>query len=325
VPFDQLPHLFNPAQGFVASANNRTTSADYPFHIGSWYSLPSRYERITELLEDKKILSVDDFKNIQNDQHSRLAEKYIPAMLRALGAYTGWTDTENKALILLKGWDYSMDQKSSAAAIFETVYLQLINCTFADELGSRFADFNGVTSISRNALDQLLDIKDSPWFDDISTPERKETISEAIICSFRSAVSDLTQQMGTDPQTWEWGKIHHLVLAHPLGTVKILDRIFNLNRGPFSVGGSFHTVSPYSYDPNKPFESNHGSSHRHIYDVADWDHSYTVIPTGNSGIPASRHYCDQTEMYLNGKYHHDYFSKELIVSQARYKMKFIPE
>ena len=174
VPFDQLPHLFNPAQGFVASANNRTASADYPYHIGSWYSLPNRYERITEMLEDKKILAPDDFKAIQNDQHSRLAEKYMPSILRSLEAHAGWNDTEKKALTLMKNWDYSMDKKSGAAAIFETLYLQLIKCTFADELGPRFADFNGVTSISRNAMDQLMDLKDSPWFDDITSPDKKK-------------------------------------------------------------------------------------------------------------------------------------------------------
>ncbi len=325
VPFDQLPHLYNPAQNFVASANNRTTSADYPYHIGSWYSLPSRYERITEMLKDKKILTADDFKTIQNDQHSSLAEKYMPAILRSLTVHAGWNDTEKAALGIMKNWDYSMDKKSGAAAIFETMYLQLIKCTFADELGPRFAEFNGITSISRNAMDQLMDLKDSPWFDDVTTTGTKETISDAIVCSFSEAVADLGKQMGTDPQSWEWGKIHHLVLAHPLASVKILDKTFDLNRGTFPVGGSFHTVSPYSYDANKPFESNHGASHRHIFDVADWDNSFTVIPTGNSGIPASRHYCDQTEMYLNGQYHPDYFSKELIESHARYNMKFLPE
>jgi penicillin G amidase len=324
VPFDELPHLYNPAQGFVASANNRTTSADYPYHIGSWYALPNRYERITEMLEDKKVLSVDDFKTIQNDQHSRLAEKYMPVILRVLEAHAGWDDTETQSLALLKNWDYSMDKKSGAAAIFETLYLQLIKCTFEDELGGQFADFNGVTSVSRNAMDKLMDLKDSPWFDNIATPGKTETIDDAIVCSFGNAVSALGKQMGTNPQSWEWGKIHHLVLAHPLASVKILDKIFDLNRGPFEVGGSFHTVSPYSYDPNMPFQASSGSSHRHIFDVADWDNSFTVIPTGNSGIPASRHYCDQTEMYLNGQYHHDYFSRALIVSHARYKMKFTP-
>jgi len=277
------------------------------------------------MLVDKKVLSVEDFRVIQNDQHSLLAGKYMPSILRSLEANAGWNETEKKALELLKKWDYSMDKSSSAAAIFETLYLQLIGCTFGDELGGRFSDLNGVTSVSRNAMDQLMEMRDSPWFDNISTPGVKETINDAIACSFREAVSELGNKLGSDPILWEWGRIHSLELAHPLASVKILDRVFNLNRGPFPVGGSFHTVSPYSYDANNPFESNHGSSHRHIFDVGNWDNSLTVIPTGNSGVPASRHYCDQTEMYLNGQYHPDYFSKELIMSHARYKMKFTPK
>jgi penicillin G amidase len=324
VPFEELPHLFNPEKGYVSSANNRTTEPGYPYHIGSWYALPSRFERINEMLTAKPVLTVDDFKEMQSDQHSSLAKKYMPAIRRALEADSALNETEKKAWVLLKGWDYSMDKKSGAAAIFETLYLHLIRCTFSDELGKQFADFNGVTSISRNAMDQLMDLKDSPWFDDVTTSDRKESLDDDIACSFHGAVAELRKEMGDEPQTWEWGKIHHLVLAHPMGTVKILDRIFKLNRGPYPVGGSFHTVSPYSYDANKPFDSNHGSSHRHIFDVGNWDNSLTVIPTGISGIPASRHYCDQTDRYVHGIYHADYFSKGKIVSHARYHMVFKP-
>jgi penicillin amidase len=89
------------------------------------------------------------------------------------------------------------------------------------------------------------------------------------------------------------------------------------------VGGSFHTVSPFSYDPNKPFIANHGASHRHIFDLGNWDNSLTLIPTGNSGIPSSRHYCDQTEMYVQGKYHPDHFSKEKVMANTAYHMKFV--
>jgi len=125
---------------------------------------------------------------------------------------------------------------------------------------------------------------------------------------------------GNDPESWEWGKIHHLALKHPLSSVKILDRVFDLNRESIPIGGSFHTVSPYSYDAGKSFDANFGSSHRHIYDVGNWDNSLTAIPTGNSGIPASRHYCDQTEMFVQGRYHHDYFTKSKVVANARYHM-----
>ena len=76
---------------------------------------------------------------------------------------------------------------------------------------------------------------------------------------------------------WEWGKVHTLTLKHPLGSVKILDRIFSLNRGPFSVGGSYHTVSPYSYPLTDLFHANHGSSHRHIYVPGDWDRSQVIF------------------------------------------------
>ncbi len=68
-----------------------------------------------------------------------------------------------------------------------------------------------------------------------------------------------------------------------------------------------------------------GASQRHIYSLSNWDDSFSVIPTGISGIPGSKHYCDQTGLYVNGKYHNDIFSKELIEKNAEYKMTFLKE
>jgi penicillin amidase len=323
VPFDQLPHLYNPVNGFVASANNRTAPPEYPYHIGSWYAHPSRYQRIAELLSAKDLLSVDDFKAIQLDQHSEMAEKYLPGMLMSLSGYAVMSEVEKQAFEILSEWDYDMNGRSPAAAVFEKLYWHFVRCIYSDELGSEFfTDLNGVTSITRNATDQLIDSKISPWFDDVTTPDKTEDFNATVRCAFTAAIAELSAQLGNDPESWEWGKLHALVLAHPLSSVAVLDQIFALNRGPFPVGGSFHTVSPYSYDNNKPFDANHGSSHRHIFDLSNWDNSLTVIPTGNSGIPASPHYCDQTERYVNGKYHADYFSKEKIVENAMYHMRF---
>jgi penicillin amidase len=93
-----------------------------------------------------------------------------------------------------------------------------------------------------------------------------------------------------------------------------------MNRGPYEVGGSFHTVCPYSYSFRDPFSVNHGASHRHVYSTADWDQSRTIIPTGTSGIPASEHYCDQTERYINKAYRRDVVSKQRVEQKARYRM-----
>lgn len=326
VPLDELPYSFNPPDGYVASANNQTTPPDYPYHIGTWYSLPSRYSRITAMINEKELLSLSDFKMIQLDQHSDLARKYVPSFIEALAKDQEWSQAEGKALGILKKWDYSMHAQSSAALIFETMYLEFMKCTFSDDLGDElFANFNSTSSISRNATERMYSERTSPWLDDKTTPDRQETYDDMVRCAFSQTVSDLTASLGDNPDLWAWGNVHRLVLSHPLSAVKVVEKAFDLDPDPVAVGGSFHTVSPYSYSSNKPFDSNHGASQRHIFDLSDWDKSLTVIPTGISGIPASRHYCDQTELYVGGRYHSDYFSREKIVANARYKMTFTPK
>jgi penicillin amidase len=125
-------------------------------------------------------------------------------------------------------------------------------------------------------------------------------------------------------EAWAWGKLHTLTLKHPMGEVDALNKIFKLNRGPYAVGGSFHTVSPYTFTLFETDSVYHGSSHRNIYDFSDWDNTISVIPTGMSGIPSSEHYCDQTEMYIQGIYHPDYFSKEAVKENKLYSMEFRP-
>jgi penicillin amidase len=161
--------------------------------------------------------------------------------------------------------------------------------------------------------------KESPWCDDMRT-ETKESFTDWVQNSFKETVSQLQAQLGDDPPDWQWGKIHPLTLKHPLGRVKLLDILFNLNRGPFETGGSIHTVCPYSFSFGNPFEVIWGPSHRHIYPTADWDQSWSVIPTGISGIPAAPHYCDQTDLFLENRFHNDFFNKQSVVESAKYKM-----
>jgi len=142
------------------------------------------------MLSAKPIMTVADFKAIQLDQHSKLAEKYMPVILKALDGYEGMTGMEKKAYSILKDWNYSMGSKSSAASIFEILYLQFIRCTFSDELGEvLFTRYNGVFSISRNATDQIIDLIDSPWFDDVTTGDRVESLDNNITCAFTKAVT----------------------------------------------------------------------------------------------------------------------------------------
>lgn len=324
VPFDELPHSFNPSCGFVASANNKTVDKDYPYYIGTYFSQSYRINRIRELLAAKEKFSSSDFQDIQLDQKSKLAEKLRNDFTIAIEQSGDLTTLENEALQILSEWNLDMSGDSPAPAIFENLYLNLVKNILRDEMGDElFDEYFSNSTLVRNFVENLWRKKDMDWCDDMNTSDIRETLQDMILKSFKEAVSALEIQLGKKLRDWQWGKIHQLSLDHPMANVAILKKLFKLSRGPYEVGGSFHTVSAYRYPFSNPFAVDHGVSHRHIFSTANWDESLSIIPTGECGVPASDFYCDQTDWYIQGKYHTDYFSKELIEENARYKMKIM--
>jgi len=129
-------------------------------------------------------------------------------------------------------------------------------------------------------------------------------------------VKDIIEKHG-DITAVQWGKIHQLELKHPLGKVKAIDWAFDLNR-TYEAPGNNNTVNPFSYHDFERFSSNFGSSQKHIFNTADWDSSYSILPTGVNGSPAADHYCDQTKDYVKGKLYSDIFSLEQVKKRAKY-------
>lgn len=324
VPFEQLPHSYNPESGFVSSANNKTVDDDYPYYIGIYFAQEYRIKRIRELLNQKEKLSIEDFTEIQNDQNSVLVKKLHKDIVEILNK-AELNDMEEKALEIFTNWDGEMSAEAAGPAVFESFYLILPKNILMDEMGEDlYYEYYGNSSLLKNFIENLWSNKEMEWCDDITTKDVEEGFDEMVIKSFKDAIAKLAEKMGDTPERWSWGSIHKFTLEHPLGSVKILEKIFNLNRGPYELGGSFHTIRPFSYPFRDPFKVDHGASQRHIYSTANWDLSLSVIPTGTSGVPASDHYCDQTALYINGQYHNDMFSKDLVIRNAKYTMRFIP-
>ncbi len=325
VPFEELPYEFNPERGYVSSANNKTVSDDYPHYISYWFATPSRIDRIREMLEAKEKLGVDDFKAMHSDVKSKTAERMTLIFLRALQQQSSYSDTEKAALKKFAGWDYQLTRESQAASIFEVLYrksmLNMVKDNLSPEL---FKGIKGQKVLLENLLMNILENKDSEWVDNLETPE-KESFDDIVVQSFKETVDELSEQLGTDVEQWQWGKIHSFSLNHPLGVVPALNKILKLNRGPFEVPGSYHTVCPYSYSFNNLYKATHGASERHIFDTKDWDNSQTIIPTGTSGIPASPFYLDQTEKYIHNQYHNDPFNRPAVENADSFKMKLTPQ
>ncbi|MCF8357559.1 MAG: penicillin acylase family protein [Prolixibacteraceae bacterium] len=319
VPFDELPYSYNPESGMVSSANNRTVGDDYQYYISYWYDLPNRIERIREMLSAKEKLSVDDFKAIQCDQLSVFARKFTPVFVRALEG-TDLNEMEKQALKILKNWDFVMGKNEAASLIFEKIYNNLMKGVFHDELGDElYEQLIAQDLVPSYLLDKIRITRTSAWLDDVTTSEKIETLDDNICKAFSLTVSNYSEELSADPASWEWGRLHILELNHPMGSNKMVRKLFGVNRGPYSVGGSYHTVCPYSYPMDKEFIANHGASERHIFTCGNWDESETVIPTGTSGIPASRFYCSQTDMYINNEYHADLFTMKAVKQGAKFK------
>lgn len=324
VPFDELPFTFNPPCGYVISANNNTVGPDYPYYISSWFDLPYRKDRIEEMINATGRLSVSDFIKMQGDQKSKLAEKFCPVFVRYLVGTGNFNPVETGALNLLKNWDFQMKKEGAEGDIFDRLYFAVFLNLARDEMGDELVkEFYGDKVLVKNFMENILKQPGSSWCDEIGTIQVKEDFGDIIIRSFKETIAGLSEQLGSDPAAWQWGSQHLFTIKHPMASVKLIDRIFGLSRGPFQVGGSFHTVGPYSYPFTNPAGVDHGASERHIFDLSDLDGSLTVIPTGTSGVPASRHFCDQTGLYVNNQYHTDYLTREKVESTARYRMKLI--
>lgn len=318
VPFEELPYSYNPENGMVSSANNRTAGPDYPYYISHWYDLPNRIERIREMLTEKEKLNADDFKAMQADCNSIFARKFNPVFLSALEKGK-WNETESKAFDLLKNWNNELTTESSATLIFEQMYKEFMFAVFHDELGDDlYAALIKQDLLPSYLLDKTRITQTSAWFDNASTNDVLETMDDNLRSAFKNSVAKLSGDLGNDPIKWQWGKMHTLTLKHPMGGNKTVSKLFNVNKGPYPVKGSFHTVGPYSYPMDDGFNANHGASHRHIYTLNNWDESFTIIPTGTSGIPASDYYCDQTQMYLNNQYHADPFTLDEVKKQVKF-------
>ena len=126
----------------------------------------------------------------------------------------------------------------------------------------------------------------------------------ALESSLHTALQQIEQQFGKDESAWQWGRLHQLTLAHPLGR-----REFQL--GPVARPGDGNTVNATS---GANFRQTNGASWREVLDVGDWDRSVMTNVPGESGDPSSKHYGDLLQDWAAGKYHPMPFSRKAVES-----------
>jgi penicillin amidase len=166
-------------------------------------------------------------------------------------------------------------------------------------MGTQLADaYRAKANVSAVMIRALIERPDSAWIDRADTPEREDR-SAILRRAFVAGVAELGQRLGGEPRTWTWGRLHALVLGHPLGALKVLAPYFDL--GPHPMPG--HALTVFKQESRDDFRVHMGPSLRYAFDLGDLAHGLGVIPGGQSGIRASAHYGDLFELWRSGRYH----------------------
>ena len=319
IPFDSLPTVFNPKEGFIVTANQQVIGDQYPLNLGKDSAAGYRSQRIRGLLAKKSKLSVADMTRIQLDMYSANAEQLVPLLLKVPLESAYYRQGQDA----LKGWDFQQTADSGAAAYFNAVWRNLLKLTFHDELPKGEWPDGGERWF--NVLRTIIEQPTSHWWDNVTTSNKIESRDEILVQAMRDARDELTRKQSRDPHNWSWGKFHKLTLVNStLGDsgVGLINSLFN--RGPYEVGGGGGLVDATGWDATKGYAVTAVPSMRMVVDLADMDKSRWIQLTGNSGHAFNRNYTDQTKLWLKGETMPWAFSKSAIEKSTRDTMRLMP-
>jgi penicillin amidase len=300
VPVEQHPFVLDPREGWLAAANNATFDSNGPYYVSSYWEPADRFQRIREFLRERPRVTLDDMCALQRDTVLFSARTLVPLIHEAYTASAPSDARVRAAQELLATWDGRMDADSAAAAVFAVFHKHLFHEVFDDELGISLAEeCRGAGNVSSVMLDQVMMRADSPWFDRVETPE-VENRAAILRRAFEGAVAELSQRLGANPASWHWGQLHTLELMHPLGRVRLLAPYFNL--GPVPMPG--HALTVFKEEARDADGKIYmGPSLRHVVELGDLAHAQVVLPGGQSGVRASRHYGDLFVLWRAGEYY----------------------
>ncbi|MBA3308770.1 MAG: penicillin acylase family protein [Nocardioidaceae bacterium] len=295
VPFEALPNVLDPDDGYVVTANQAVTTPRYPYFLGNAFDYGYRSQRILELLQSKEALTPDDMAEIQLDDYSELAERLTP-MLRSVRLPSSYYEAGQQ---VLDRWNFEMDADSKQAAYFNVVWKNLLRLTFHDQLPKETWPEGG--SRWWEVMRELVEAPDHVFWDNTATPDVRETRDDIVRQALIDARDELTSLMSRNPQDWRWGMLHTLTLRNPTLGSAGSPAAFVFNRGEYELSGGPSIVNATHWDASSGYQATAVPSMRMIIPLDDLDDARWINLTGASGHPYNDHYTDQTDLWVIGE------------------------
>jgi penicillin G amidase len=323
IPFEQMPSVYDPPSGIVATANQNPFPNETPYSITGTFADPYRVRQIRALLTAKPKLAVTDMLAVQKDVYSAYDRFLASQILAAAGTSGQGSDpVAGAALTILRQWNGQMDKSQAAPMITQFVSAEMGRSLLSAGLLSSDSESTRVpeTNHAKDAKRGPAPLQPSNTTSNAPAASSAKAIALGsfaprsfvietflrerprgwvpnddwnawILDRFHDALERGRKLQGGTVDSWRWGRVLQWTFAHPVGKqLPLVNRFFDI--GPVEMSGSGTTV--------KQTTATLGPSERMVVDWADLDHSVQNLTTGESGFVASGHYKDQWPAYYSG-------------------------
>ena len=333
IPFDEMPHVYDPPAGILATANGRITPNGYKYSISTEWEAPWRTDRIYRVLESGKKFAPADMLTLQMDVSSTYdrfcADKFVYAIDHAASA----SDRAKRAAEILRDWDGRMSADSAAPTIETKARQELARLLLEPKLGP------APDGPNLNAKSGALSWKSyhwamsSVWLENVLTRQPPRWLPpgysdygtlltaalENVVKQSRLVVDSPSVDHSLAPadlSQWKWGKIYPVEIDHPvLSQLPLIGRF---------TGPGLHPLSGSSYTA-KAVGRGFGPSERLTWNFANLDESTLNVVTGESGIFLSPYYMDQWPAWYGGSTFAFPFSQAAVEQHRAHEMTLEPK
>ncbi len=307
---DDLPHAYNPENGFLATANNNVLPPGEKRPIGYEWLNPARINRIREVLTSREKFGIPNFEKLQHDAVAWNAEQLVPLL-----AHLKADDTDvERARTQLVAWDKDMLRSSTAATIYFVWEEKALELLVAGKLTGPLA--TEYVAREGDVLVPALTHPGSPWFGSDAAKAR----DALLIAALAAAVKDLKEKSGGDMSQWTWGSMHNATFRHPLAVNAEMETLLNI--GPIPRDG-YGLTALSTGGPG--FTQTVGATFREVLDLNEWDRSVATSAPGQSGQPGSRHFSDLAKLWGDESYFPLPYSDSAVGSNAEATLMLTPE
>lgn len=311
IPYEELPQLYNPASGFIVTANQRVVGNDHKYFsvLSRDAATPWRARRITnlilQLVNNGRKITMDNVRDIQMDVSNIALSEFVNEVIRLGGA-------SPETLEAMKNWDSRMTYDATTSLIINEMRVvfaeKLAEANLVDKDGKRLGIPASLVR-ERVAL-TALETNDKNWL-----PKTYASYKDLLIDSEKQAELNLNALAGRlkkERKDLVWGDYFVANFMHPLAAAPLIGGQFTVR--PPGVNGSGQT-------PNVGASV----SMRFIASPGNWDATRHVIPLGQSGDVSSPHFRDQFESWRTGKTEVFQFSKEAVERSTSVVMTMTPK